>query len=155
MVQLELGQTNAGVLQVAHDLARIFDAHVIGIAVRRPIEIGYGDGFVYGDGMVAAGFIDQGRTELDAEAITVEHAFHARFADRIDRIAWRSLTTFAALADLLAIEARNADLIISHIASRDLLDATRRVDTGDLVMQAGRPILVIPPKAMGFFLVIS
>jgi nucleotide-binding universal stress UspA family protein len=50
------------------------------------------------------------------------------------------------LADLLAIEARNADLIISHIASRDLLDATRRVDTGDLVMQSGRPILVIPPK---------
>lgn len=152
MVQLELGQTNAGVLHVAHDLAGIFDAHVIGIAVRRPIEIGYGDGFIYGDGMVAAGFIDQGRAELDAEAIATERAFHARFADRTDRISWRSLTTFAALADLLAIEARSADLIVSHIASRDLLDATRRVDTGDLLMQAGRPILVIPPKCDGLVL---
>ena len=149
MAQLELGQTNANVLQITHDLAGVFDAHVIGIAVRRPIEIGYGNGFIYGDGMVAAGFIDQGRTELDAEATAVERAFHARFADRADRISWRSLTTFAALADLLAIEARGADLIISHIASRDLLDATRRVDTGDLVMQAGRPILVIPPKCAG------
>lgn len=152
MVHLALGQTNAGVLQVAHDLAGIFDAHVIGIAVRRPIEIGYGDGFIYGDGMVAPGFIDQGRSELNAEAVTAERDFRARFAHRTDRISWRSLTTFAALADLLAIEARNADLIISHIASHDLLDATRRVDTGELVMQAGMSILVIPAKCGGLAL---
>jgi nucleotide-binding universal stress UspA family protein len=152
MVQLELGQANAGALAIAHDLAGVFDAHVIGIAVRRPIEIGYGDGFIYGDGMVTAGFIDQGRAELDAEALAAEQAFYARFADRAGRIDWRSISTFAPLADQLAIEARSADLVISHIASRDLLDATRRVDTGDLVMQAGRPVLIVPPKCAGLAL---
>ncbi len=152
MVQLELGQTNAGVLRVAVDLARMFDAHVTGLAVRRPIEVGYGDGFIYGDAIVAAGFVDQGKAELDAEAKAAEAAFQTAFADRPTRIDWRSITTFANLADLVAAESCAADIVITHMAAGELLDATRRVDTGDLVMQSGRPVLIVPPEAAGLTL---
>ena len=105
MVQLELGQTNAGV----------FDAHVIGIAVRRPIEIGYGDGFIDGDGRVAAGFIDQGRTELDGEAIAVEHAFHARFRHlRPLPISWPSKRAMPIWSSAIL---RHAISLMRHAAS--------------------------------------
>jgi nucleotide-binding universal stress UspA family protein len=49
------------------------------------------------------------------------------------------------LADFIADEARAADLIVT---GRDmgpkLLDQTRRVHIGDLVMRAGRPVLLVP-----------
>ena len=49
MVHLELGHSNAGLLQVAGDLAERFHAGVIGIAACQPVQIVYGEGYVSGD----------------------------------------------------------------------------------------------------------
>jgi hypothetical protein len=48
--------------------------------------------------------------------------------------------------DYVAREARAADLVITG-ASREavLLDPLRRLDPSDLLMQAGRPIFIVPP----------
>src|ERR1700681_1317956 len=43
--------------------------------------------------------------------------------------------------------ARSADLVIMGVASGALADASRRVKTGDLVMQVGRPVLIVPAAA--------
>ena len=41
-------------------------------------------------------------------------------------------------------EARGDDLIVTGVASGDLFDSSRSVNTGDLIMQAGRPVLTVP-----------
>jgi nucleotide-binding universal stress UspA family protein len=51
---------------------------------------------------------------------------------------------FTPLAGWLASQARCADLVISAQASADLLDASRILDSGDLVLQVGRPVLLVP-----------
>jgi nucleotide-binding universal stress UspA family protein len=51
------------------------------------------------------------------------------------------------------MEARAADLIFTG-ANRDgdLLDPLQRLDPSDLVMQAGRPVFIVPPEAEFFSL---
>jgi hypothetical protein len=49
---------------------------------------------------------------------------------------------------VVAREARAADIVITGV-NRDgiLLDSLRQLDPSDLVMEAGRPIFVVPPEA--------
>ena len=54
---------------------------------------------------------------------------------------------FGSLSDHLAREARCGDLLITGVSSGVLLDGSGRVDTGDLVMQVGRPVLIVPAAA--------
>jgi hypothetical protein len=46
-------------------------------------------------------------------------------------------TLDTALAAIIADETRGADLIITAVGSGGLFEASRRVNTGDLVMRAG------------------
>ena len=46
MVNLQLGRSNAALVQVAGDLAERFGAGVIGIAACQPMQIVYGDAYV-------------------------------------------------------------------------------------------------------------
>src|SRR5262249_19334603 len=61
-------------------------------------------------------------------------------------IEWRCAIEWP--TDYIAREARAADLVITG-ANRggSFLDPVRRLDPGDLVMQAGRPIFIVPPEA--------
>lgn len=141
MVHLELGRSNAGLLQIAGDLAERFHASVIGIAACQPMQIVYGDGFISGD------IYEQDRQELDKEMKAAEAEFRSALQTRAVTLEWRSTVMFTLLSDYLAREARSADLIITGIASGDLFDSSRSVNTGDLVMRAGRPVLVVPSAA--------
>ena len=138
MVHLELGRSNAGLLQIAGDLAERFRAGVIGIAACQPMQIVYGDGFISGD------IYEQDRQELDKEMKAAEAEFRSALQTRAATLEWRSTVMFTLLSDYLAREARSADLVITGIASGDLFDSSRSVNTGDLVMRAGRPVLVVP-----------
>ena len=138
MVHLHLGRPNTGVLRIAADLAERLKAGVIGIAAGQPMLMFYGDGFVSGD------VFDQDRKVLDAEMKQAEAEFRAALEHCGGPVEWRSSVVFALLSDYLAREARSADLVITEAASSDLFDSSRSVNTGDLVMQSGRPVLVVP-----------
>jgi acetylornithine deacetylase/succinyl-diaminopimelate desuccinylase-like protein len=60
--------------------------------------------------------------------------------------------TVHSLSRYLARQVRSADLLITGV-DRDvsLFDMTRHTDLGDLVMQAGRPVLVVPTAAKVIF----
>ena len=138
MVHLELGTPNTRLLQITGELARRFKASVIGIAARQPLQLVYGDGYVAGD------FYERDEINLAKELQAAEAEFRAALHHSAHTIEWRSARTYAVLADYLVAEARSADLIVTGVAHGDLFDSSRSVNTGDLIMQAGRPVLTVP-----------
>jgi nucleotide-binding universal stress UspA family protein len=138
MVHLELGHSNEGLLSAAGDLAERFHAHVIGIAACQPMQ------FVYGEGYVSADFFEQDMADLKKESAAAEAEFRNALGTRVKSLEWRSSIVSGVLSGHLAHEARSADLVITSITSGDFFDASRRVNTGDLVMQIGRPVLIVP-----------
>lgn len=141
MVHLELSDTNDGLLQIAGDLAERLHADVIGIAGCQPVQLAYGDTYFSGDVVIAD------RTEIEKELQQAEANFRAVFAARGVKVEWRSTICYQPLADFIAHEARAADLIITGPdIGGSTFDSTRRVSIADLVMQAGRPVLIVPQK---------
>lgn len=138
LVRLRLGESNEGLLKVAASLAERLKAGVVGMAACHPLPIAYGD--IY----LSAEAIRQEREETEKQAGEAEAAFRAALKDHAARIEWKSVLTVSSLVDCIAKEARAADLILASP------DTTRSGDTqhlgiGDLVMRAGRPVLVVPP----------
>jgi nucleotide-binding universal stress UspA family protein len=146
MAHLEMGRSHSGVLAVAGDLAERFDCEVIGIAACQPMRIGYA-GMAYA-GMAYVGDCFQlDRDELDAELRNAETEFRKALTSRAPSLQWRSDVTVEPLSDYFAREARGADLIITHTSSAEPTDNSRRINTGSLVIQAGRPVLIAPAHA--------
>jgi nucleotide-binding universal stress UspA family protein len=143
MLHLELGRNNAALLSLAADLAERFQAGVIGLSACQPAAIVAGDGYIDG------ALIDAECKELERETERVEAEFRAALQGRLaGELSWRSTRDFAPLVDYIAHQARAADLIITGAVKGDLFDASRAVDTGSLVMQAGRPVLVMPTNGV-------
>lgn len=139
MVHLELGHANTKLLQAAADLAGRLNADVMGIAACQPLKIIYGDVYVSGD------LIEQDREELEKEIRDAETEFRGVLQKHSGTLTWRSTVTFTSLADYLADQARCADLVITGVdRSRSIFDSSRHVDIGELVMQLGRPALIVP-----------
>lgn len=139
MVYLQAGEDNAGVLSIAAGLAEQYDANVIGISACQPCNPIYEEGFAAGD------VVTEDRAEIGKELDAAAGQFHAAL-DRADRrTEWRSAVTYGPLADYIAEQARAADLvIIGRQSGGTFFDQTRSVDVGSLVMQAGRPVLLVP-----------
>lgn len=141
MVHLDLGASNEGLLQFTGDLAERFGASVIGIAACQPMQMTYGDGY-----LLATDIIEQDRLEVEKELKTAEERFRSTLHNRARDLEWRSTITFDPIADYVAHEARSADLILVDPTGGDSkFDPSRRLDVGDLVMRAGRPVLVVAP----------
>jgi nucleotide-binding universal stress UspA family protein len=142
MVHLELGRSNARLLEMVGDLAGRFDAGVIGIAACQPMQITYGDSYVSGD------LIERDREEIQKEIKAAEAEFRDALHTRASNLECRSAVTFGSVSDYLAREARSADLVITGVDRNALLfDSSRHVSIGDLVMQIGRPVLIVPAAA--------
>ena len=141
MVHLQVGQPNGPVLLAAAGLAERFGAGVIGVAACQPMQL------IYSDGYIAADAFEEDRKEKDREIAAAEAAFRAAFRDRSNVLEWRSTVTLAPSCAWVADQARSADLIVTGMAAADPFDPSRRVDTGELLMQAGRPVLVVPAGA--------
>jgi len=134
MVNLDLGHDNSGLLKIAGDLAERFDAGVVGIAACQLMQSIYNDGYVSGE------LVDVAQRAAQDDLKDAEAAFRRVVQARLGGGDWRSCVAFDGPADYVAREARCADLILTG-ASRG---AAREVDTGDLVMESGRPVLSIP-----------
>jgi nucleotide-binding universal stress UspA family protein len=140
MVHLELEHSNDTRLQIAGDLAEQFDAKLIGIAAADP-QPAY-----YAEGAFARSLVERERAEIRKRMVETEARFRLSMKKRGLEVEWRS--AMARPVDYVTHQARAADLIITGV-NRDglLLDPLRRLDPSDLVMQAGRPIFVVPPEA--------
>ncbi len=137
LVNLRLGRDNGRVLAVVADLAARFHAHVTGIALWQPIEIAYSDTYL------APELVNQDRARRLQESEAAEAEFRA--ALRNTPISWHAVETTGILVREMANRARSADLLVTG-AGRDaaVIELSRPLHLGDLVMEAGRPVLVVP-----------
>jgi len=139
MVHLQIGQSNAGLLRIADDLAQSFQARLIGVAVCQPMRM------LFNDGYMPAELIEDDRQNMEQQIAATEAEFRTVIHQRAGDLDWRSTITLDPLPDYLAGEARNADLIMTSVdQTASSFDASRNVNVGDLVMQLGRPVLLVP-----------
>jgi nucleotide-binding universal stress UspA family protein len=131
MVHLQPGRSNADILAIAGDLAERLHAGPIGIVVCQPMQI------VEGDGYVPTDLVQADRDEIEQDIKKAEAEFRDTFQKRGRPVEWRSAVMFGSIPDYIAGEARSADLIIT---SADWQQAK----ISDLVMQLGRPVLIVP-----------
>jgi nucleotide-binding universal stress UspA family protein len=139
MVNLTLGRSNTPALAAAVAVAEQCGAGIIGIAACRPIEI------ACRDYAVPAAVYEQDRKQAAQQMKAAEVEFQQAVADLRRPTEWRARTTALPLSDHLLRQARGADLIVTGAAAPNVpLDVTRQVDICDLVMSAGRPVLLAP-----------
>lgn len=139
MVQFEIGHSNAGLLQLAAGLAKEFQAGIVGVAACHPMQVLYSDAYVAGD------VLEQNQELVEDEIRAAEAEFRSVLRDRVSSLEWHASVVSEPLSEYFACEARSADLIITKVdQSPPLFDTTRYTNIGDLVMRAGRPVLVVP-----------
>jgi nucleotide-binding universal stress UspA family protein len=96
------------------------------------------------DSFLSGDVIQQDQDEIDKEFTAAEVEFRSALRSRANTLGWRSATTLFSLADYLAYEARSADLFITGVDRSRAFDRSRHTSLGDLVMQIGRPVLIVP-----------
>lgn len=139
MVSPILGRPNDVLLDAAVGVARRLGAGVLGVGAARPIQC------VCHDYMIPANVFEEDRKQIAHQVQEAEHAFRAAMVGHAGRVEWRTRTCLEPLAELLAREAASADLIMVGTGKPDsMLDTTRYPDVCDLVMAAGRPVLLVP-----------
>jgi nucleotide-binding universal stress UspA family protein len=137
MVHLDLQDSNESALRAACELADQFDARVIGTASGLPNLP------VHLEGMVASSVLEADYEQLKAAIDRCE----ARFREALKSVRcvsdWRAASAYP--AEFLATEARAADLVIVGRPDGDAVFFPQQsLDIGDAVMQAGRPMLIVP-----------
>ena len=143
MVYLDPFADNARLLQITADLAERFNASVLGVSAGRLVGVGYDVGGVPG------GVIDVGRGELDEALEATREAALAILQKPGRDVEWRSIVIAGPLEAAVIRETRSADLVLAAANYREsLAHGTPYLNTGDLVMQAGRPVLIIPPATV-------
>jgi nucleotide-binding universal stress UspA family protein len=141
LVHLQSGQSNAALLTVAGQFADRFKAHVIGIAACQPLMV------VSGDGMVAGDVYADDQRRITADLQTAQAEFRDALRGRSTWLEWRSEVTLMPPASYLSDHARSADLVMTTSVPSDTFDLSRAANSGSLVMEAGRPVFIVPPDA--------
>jgi nucleotide-binding universal stress UspA family protein len=139
MVSLTVDQSNDAVLEVAGQLVEKFDARVIGIAAA---VLGPPPYFMAGD--FAQDFVDQGEASIRKRMAEIEVQFRAGMNGRTKDVEWRCSLELP--ARYIVREARAADIVVAASAGEALVDPFAVAGPNDLVMQVGRPLLVVPPS---------
>jgi nucleotide-binding universal stress UspA family protein len=147
MVRLSPGGGDDNLLQVTGDLAERLSAAVIGITACQALPQ-FLPAVQIALGAVTSADELAERFRLDAEARirAAEERFRAALQDRTSTLLWRSAITQKPLARYLTQQARAADLVITNPIGNGSSgsDAPRPVNVGDIVMNVGRPVLLVP-----------
>ena len=140
MVQTELGQSNAALLELTLRLAMRLRAVVAGVAVAQPFQVHIGEGEHMGE------IICEDPKTIDQEAQEAESEFRELLSGGSAALDWQISVTPLPLADRLAQLASAADYLIIGVDQEnyDILSPVRNVLPDDLVVQTGRPVLVVP-----------
>jgi nucleotide-binding universal stress UspA family protein len=138
MVSMALGRSNEQRLEVAGQLAERFDACVIGVAAGE-----FSPPLYFTDGAPAQRLIDEGQAEIRKRMSELEAQFRTALQRRAKVVEWRCAEDVP--VRFIAQEARAADIIVTGQDGQDMIaDPFAQASPSDLVMQAGRPILVVP-----------
>ena len=138
MVHLHIGHSNAGLLQITRSLAERFQAEVLGIMVGQPTQMIYGKGYALLD------FFDKEQTHIEQKIAESEAQFHEVFKGFSKHTEWRSTITREPMADYIAAQACSADIILTSVSPSDFYEGPNGVNAGEIIMQAGRPVIVVP-----------
>jgi len=138
MVSLALDRSNDACLAVAGDLAERFGARVIGVSASdiRPA-------LYFAEGNTAQAVLEEEAAAIRTRLSELEMEFRALVSPRAKSIEWRSALTLP--TPFIMQQARAADVVVAGQRAEALVDPCVAVDPTDLVMQAGRPLIVVPP----------
>lgn len=140
LLHVEPGLASSRRVEIAAGLARRFGGRVIGLgaeALEPPTAV---DPY---SGQLVAELVVQMTRQIDADLKNAEQAF-ARDAAGVQS-EWR--VTQATPNRALAAEARAADLIVMGAQAERSSNVYRSADPAEVVMTAGRPVLVAPAGA--------
>ena len=141
MVYADEGLDSDTRITLACDLAGAFEAHLIGISGSAPVPPPMGDPYLGGAMMSEA--LTLYRDLAEANVTRAETRFREISDARVAGAEWRGHIGFP--AELMIEQARAADLLI--LGRRDDRSPFYGPDPADVLMAAGRPLLVVPPSA--------
>uniref|UniRef100_Q07QV5 UspA domain protein n=1 Tax=Rhodopseudomonas palustris (strain BisA53) TaxID=316055 RepID=Q07QV5_RHOP5 len=138
MVCLALEQPNTRRLEVAAKIANYFEAGVIGLAAAD-----FSPPLYYTSGAQAQKLLAQGTQAIAEQTVALEAEFRQTMQGLTGAVEWRSAVEIP--GRYIARQARCADLIVCG-ATGPMTDPFAVADPADLVMQVGRPLLVVPEE---------
>jgi nucleotide-binding universal stress UspA family protein len=137
MVSLALDRANEACLEAASQIAERFDAGIVGIVASQ-----FSPPLYFTSGEQAQHLVDEGRASIERRIGELEVQFREATKNRVKFAEWRSAIDFP--ARYIVREARCADIIVSGGDRGALSDPLALASPKDLVMQAGRPLLLVP-----------
>ncbi len=140
MVSLAVDQPNEALLEVSGQLAALFSAKVIGVAAAM-----FSPPMYFLEGAASQQLLDEGEAAIQGRMTELESRFRAAMHGRVKALEWRSAMELP--ARYVAREARAADLVIVGGDGNAILDPFAIASPSDLVLQLGRPLLVVPSSA--------
>src|SRR5438270_266089 len=138
MVSLALDRPNDACLAVAGDLAERFHARVVGMAASdiRPT-------LYFAEGDFAQKVLDEEGAAVRKRLSELETEFRSSISKRAKSVEWRSALTLP--IPHVMQHARAADILVVGARPEAIIDPLVAMDPSHLVMQAGRPLMVVPP----------
>jgi nucleotide-binding universal stress UspA family protein len=138
MVSLALDRSNDARLEIGGQLAERFGARVIGITAGE-----FGPPLYFTTGEQAQKVLDEGQAAVRNRVAAAEAEFRAAMQNRAAAVEWRCGEYFP--TRFIVQHARAADIIVAGEDGHDALgDPFMQTNPSDLVMQTGRPLLVVP-----------
>jgi nucleotide-binding universal stress UspA family protein len=137
MVSLALDRSNDACLEIAGQLVKRSGACAIGAAAGE-----FTPPLYFAEGEAQKVFVE-GHATLRNRIAEVEAQFRAAMQNRATAVEWRCGEDFP--TRFVVQQARAADIIVVGESGRDVLaNPYTRANTSDLLMQTGRPLLVVP-----------
>jgi nucleotide-binding universal stress UspA family protein len=140
MVSLSVGHPNDALLEVTGQLAGLFAAKVIGVTAAT-----FSPPMYFLEGAASQQLIEEGEAAINKGMAELEGQFRATMQGRTKDAEWRSALELP--ARYVAREARAADILIVGSDGDAVLDPFAVAGAPDLVLQVGRPLLVVPAAA--------
>lgn len=139
LVAMDADASCAARLKLACGLASGYRARLVGVAAEPATPPPLADPML---GAITAETLTVFREAAEAELAELKSSFLAAAAAAGVEAIWRGRAGYP--ADVVKTEARTADLIV--MGRRSPLCDARAADPGDVLLGAGRPVLVVPPS---------
>jgi nucleotide-binding universal stress UspA family protein len=143
MACMRTDRSNADLLVVVADMARRFSAAVVGVVARQASMH---------SAVMAIGPSEPPDHDLEKfreRAAPLEAEFRSALS-MVEDLQWRSEMTAGPASQHIADEARGVDLIVAAAEPGErIFLPSPEIDVSDLLMRAGRPVLIAPAGAAG------